>query len=332
MLSFLLFVSSCSPDLISSGSGYRGFFVPHGSSLFVSCHVRQDESVRLTFSGSGAVLSILDQHNFAIYVGRAEPTTGGVSWSMAPTNSVGFIALGDQGQSIASIVASAECDLRFAAVYVGDTPGTCRRVLAGHSSTFESVTPGTCFLSTDIESSVSVDGSGSVIVATYEESTIYNGTNPIPPTGIFIQPFSIVMVEGVADDLAINFSGGDSQMLFDAVDNQTVTGVVGKGQKFGFVYVSGKPNLGGVSSDPATLLLVIGLILSAGILVGGCMLIYCGAILRKRDETEDETSSAPLYDERPDLYNDELDGEGDADVGKTGGDDEVEYRSPYETL
>jgi hypothetical protein len=252
---------------------------------------------------------------------------------MTPRNSVGFIALEQSKETVARIVAATDSDLHFAAVYLGDAEGTCHRVLAGHSSTFESVTSGACFLTTDIASSASIEGSGSVIVAADGESIVYNATNPLPPNGIFAQPFSIVIVAAGGDDITVNFSGGDSAMMFDAVDGETPPGIVGKGKRFAFVSVPGDwLSFSKFGDDGLRLLLIVGLTGAGVMIVAACALVYWLGILRKTEESDEESSSAPLYDERPERTSDEPGGEGERNVGTTESRDEMEYQSPYETL
>jgi hypothetical protein len=288
---------------------------------FRAVHLARGQLVRLSYLGPGGVLSLLTHDGYAIRFGFSDDDP--MRWYAPPGDARGFFAFGDSRETAVEIVAVEDTDVVFTGTYV-DNCGVIRAgLLTTHSG------GRSCFLSTDLASTVRVSGSAngsSVHISTPIGTTTYKAAkDPLE-----VRPFNLVSID---DDrsVSIEFLGGNPDYKFDDVTQVTTRGIVGKGRRWDFEEVAPdivSPNRKAASKSFLLALVTIATTLT--LVAVACTWISCRAFCRKGAVTGGSQSDQ-LFDQRPDLsdgnVSDEKTSESDRQPRQP-----MEYASPYETL
>jgi hypothetical protein len=305
--------------------------LPEGSFLFASQKLHQGNIIRISYPASGGVLSVLSHANYSLRVSLSGSGNTGMQWAEAPSSCDGFYSMGPSPIAVVEITAEQDTELFFSGCYVGRA---CARIVAGHSQSvnFNDIEPKTCFLGTDVMSTLSISGgasSASVVVGTDNGNRVYDGQSA---SWLSVRPFGFVLVTGDdARDLEIEFYGGDIKYQFDPVTIDSGTGIVGKGAFYSFSQIGELPDAPSAVKVSRPLAVTIITIVVSG-------LLFCGYFVRvmlrlRRTSRNHSPSPGTLYDRPFDEENDAL-SSGTDESKPTPPDSlqEPEPPSPYDTL
>jgi hypothetical protein len=319
----------------SSGRDLTEFniFLTAGSFLFASRRLDGGQIIRVGYATSGGVLSILSHANYSLRVGFPNDGDGQLQWADAPSGIDGFYSLGQSPTAVVEITATRDTELFLSSCYVG---GACARIVAGHSQSVRFSDSGTCFLSTDLMSSLTVSGGAdntTVVIGTVGGDRLYSGGLA---TRLSVRPFGFVSVTGGdARGLELEFAGGDIKYQFGTVTTGTAAGVVGKGVFREYVPIEvgqATPDAGKVWGPLAIIFTVVTVTMLVAFFI--CSLVcFLGMISKMRRAEDDSSLPHPLYDRPVEGESDTLSSEtSESKQAPTKQGQEPEPISPYDTV